>query len=41
MIFNLFHDHSAFVENSIWHGIANLEGKGTIGITFILKDENH
>ncbi len=28
-----------FVENSIWHGIANLEGKGTIGITFILKDE--
>jgi len=28
-----------FVENSIWHGIANLEGKGIIGITFRLKDE--
>lgn len=28
-----------FVENSIWHGIANIEGKGIIGITFRLKDE--
>jgi len=28
-----------FVENSIWHGIANLEGKGIIGITFRLKGE--
>jgi len=28
-----------FVENSIWHGIANLEEQGIIGITFRLKDE--
>ncbi|MCK9638710.1 MAG: histidine kinase, partial [Prolixibacteraceae bacterium] len=28
-----------FVENSIWHGIANIEGNGFIGIKFQLKDE--
>jgi hypothetical protein len=29
-----------FVENAIWHGIANLEEKGIIGITFKFQDEN-
>jgi LytS/YehU family sensor histidine kinase len=29
-----------FVENSIWHGIANMEGKGEIGITFKIQSEN-
>ncbi|HWR98987.1 MAG TPA: hypothetical protein VN249_00155, partial [Prolixibacteraceae bacterium] len=28
-----------FVENSIWHGIANLEKQGIIGISFLLQDE--
>lgn len=28
-----------FVENSIWHGIANLDDKGIIGISFQLIDE--
>lgn len=27
-----------FVENAIWHGIANLEDKGTISISFSLKN---
>jgi len=29
-----------FVENSIWHGIANLDGKGLISIAFKLQSEN-
>jgi len=28
-----------FVENSIWHGIANLEKQGIIVISFLLQDE--
>ena len=29
-----------FVENAIWHGIANLEEKGIIGISFKFQSEN-
>jgi two-component sensor histidine kinase len=29
-----------FVENSIWHGISTLDGKGLICITFARQDEN-
>lgn len=29
-----------FVENSLWHGIQNLEGKGKIQVSFSLKDKS-